>query len=932
MYNLSIPQVSGLLNKIKALPTILVLTKRSLSRFHLIFISFMVTMVLATGLFISPVFSAIENVNAPIWTRTVGQVNEDQLVGLDIDSTGNPIAVGYYHGTSMDFGGQSINSTQKDVFVAKYSTDGTATWVRSLGGSSIDEGRGIAVDSSDAVYITGNFRQTVDLGSGNRTSQGGDDIFVSKFDSNGNLQWGWDAGGVEVDQGWDVAVDTSQNVYATGFFSGSVNFGGTATTTITSTNVSNDVFIVGLNPNGTFRWFNYVAGESGDRGNGIAVDSTRNAVYVTGFIQSDSNFNPLQGGSLLDTSARDIFLAKYNATTGDFIKTIIIGDPGSRDFGQAVAVDETTGTVYLTGAFDGFVDFDPSTGKILAADGRSDVFVAAYNDNLDLQWAVNVGGSGEDVGEAIAIGSDGNIYVSGWFAETADFDPDSAATFEQTSAGDHDAFVLTLDSAGQFLAVSTLGGPNRDQSLGLAVDADQRLYHGGFFQGTIDVNPTELEELVTGGGQDDIFLTALSSNLAPRADGQSVSVDEDSALEIVLTGSDPQGEAISITLTAPNSVSGMLSGLSMTGANTATVTYTPNPNFAGSDSFDFLVTDASGFSASGTVNIAVTNINDAPTADDSLAFTTNEDTLLAVDASNGLLSGSTSDPDTGDTLTASAEATSTKGATVIANADGGLSYDPSGVSAFQALAVGESTTDTINFTVMDSSSETDSATATITIEGQNDAPVANDDGGYTTPGSTPLNAALSVLNNDNDVDASDVLTVDTQPVTLPTSGAVTLNTDGTFVYTPATGFTGIDTFTYRVTDGNGGEATATVTISVGDANVAPTLTNSTSEVESNGTLTGGSLLNSATDANGDTLTVGSTPLTPPTNGTVVIGQDGTYTYTPNAGYVGSDSFTYQVCDNGTPVLCSEGTVTITVRQANQPEQPADTIYVPTFIH
>ncbi|MDE0874712.1 MAG: SBBP repeat-containing protein, partial [Acidimicrobiales bacterium] len=158
---------------------------------------------------------------------------------------------------------------------------GSTTW----GGTSVDYGRGVAVDSSGNVYTTGYFNGTVDFGAGDVTSPGLSDVFVTKFDSSGAHQWTTTLGGTLSDFGRSVAVDSSGNVYVTGDFTGTVNFGaGNVTTAGTQ-----DVFVTKLNSSGAHQWTTTFGGASDDRGYSVAVDGSGN-VHVTGSFAGTVNF------------------------------------------------------------------------------------------------------------------------------------------------------------------------------------------------------------------------------------------------------------------------------------------------------------------------------------------------------------------------------------------------------------------------------------------------------------------------------------------------------------------------------------------------------------------------------------------------------------------------------------------------------------------
>jgi uncharacterized repeat protein (TIGR01451 family) len=253
------------------------------------------------------------------------------------------------------------------------------------------------------------------------------------------------------------------------------------------------------------------------------------------------------------------------------------------------------------------------------------------------------------------------------------------------------------------------------------------------------------------------------------------------------------------------------------------------------------------------------DVNDSPFAEDDAAIT-DEDNPVTVPAPGVL--NTDADPDVGDTLTVTALDTSgTVGAVTAWDADGSFTYDPNG--QFEYLQAGDSTIDSFNYTVSDGNGGTDTATVTVTISGVNDLPIAVNDSTITDEDNPVTVAALGVLNNDSDPDVGDTLTV-TAVDTSGTAGAVTAwDADGSFTYDPdeqfeylPAGGSTTDSFTYTVSDGNGGTDTATVTITINGVNDAPTdisLDNSSvAENQPSGTAVGGF---STTDPDtGDTFT------------------------------------------------------------------------------
>ena len=380
-----------------------------------------------------------------------------------------------------------------------------------------------------------------------------------------------------------------------------------------------------------------------------------------------------------------------------------------------------------------------------------------------------------------------------------------------------------------------------------------------------------------------VTVTVAAVNDAPVVINESPMTNEDTPinLDLIANDSDPDGDAI--TLDSVDAVS--TSGGTIVVEADGTVTYTPPPNFSGTDTFTYTVCDPFGACTDGLVEIDVLPINDPPVGTDD-AFTVDEDQTTVLDVL-------TNDSDVdGDPLTVgSVDTTGTLG-TVVINADGTISYTP---------PPGYNGTDSFTYDVCDPSGACDTVTVTLTVTALPDAPVAVDDAATTNEDTV---AVIDVLVNDTDEDG-DTLTVDL--VTQPVNGSVSINADDTITYIPDPNFSGTDTFTYTVCDGTGLCDIATVTVDVLPVNDAPVAVDDAVNADTVGGTIIDVLVNDS-DVEGDTLTVDS--VTQPANGTVTINADGTVTYTPDAGFTGDDTFTYTICDPAG--ACSTATVTVTV--------------------
>jgi large repetitive protein len=384
-----------------------------------------------------------------------------------------------------------------------------------------------------------------------------------------------------------------------------------------------------------------------------------------------------------------------------------------------------------------------------------------------------------------------------------------------------------------------------------------------------------------------VTITVTPVNDIPVAQDDSASTDEDTLVSIfvLVNDSDPDGDFLIIdSATLP-------SNGNVINARTS-VSYVPNPDFHGIDSFTYTISDNNGGTATATVTVAVAAVNDPPIAQDDSAIV-EEDASVAID-----VLANDADPD-GDALTIQSVTQPANGAVV---RDGtAVIYTPE--SDFHGV-------DAFTYTVSDSRGGIATASVTLAVTAVNDPPIAQDD---STATEEDVSVSIDVLANDSDPDG-DALAV--QSVIQPTHGAV--SHDGrVIVYTPAPAFHGIDSFTYTVSDGNGATATATVTVAVAAVNDAPIARDDAAATDEDTPVAIDVLANDS-DPNGDVLRIQS--VTQPAHGSVV--KDGTtVVYTPASGFHGIDSFTYTVSDgNGARATA---TATIAIAPVNHPPVAQD---------
>jgi hypothetical protein len=463
-----------------------------------------------------------QNVNMA-WAKSMGGASTDLGNSTAVDALGNVYTTGYFSGTA-DFdpgpGTYNLTAASDDIFVSKLDASGNFVWAKQMGvaGAAFAYGYSIAVDAFGNVYTTGTFTGTVDFDPGPGTYNfttvaGADDIFVSKLDSSGNFVWAKDMGGasIDFDYGKSIAVDASFNVYTTGGFQGTVDFDpGPGTYNLISAGAG-DIFVSKLDSSGKFVWAKNMGGVGSANVFSIAVDASFN-VYTTGSFQGTADFDPGAGTyNLISAGAGDIFVSKLDAS-GNFVWAKDMGGASS-DQGNSLALDGSR-NVYTTGYFNGTADFDPGAGTYnLTAAGQGDIFVSKLDSSGNFVWAKQMGGASDDGGNCIGVDASGNVYTTGLFRGTADFDP-GAGTFNLISVGGSDIFISKLDSSGNFVWAKDMGGASDDWGMSIAVDDLRNVYTTGSFLGTANFDPGPGTFNLTSAGNYDIFVEKLSQTAA----------------------------------------------------------------------------------------------------------------------------------------------------------------------------------------------------------------------------------------------------------------------------------------------------------------------------------------------------------------------------------------------------------------------------------
>ena len=342
-----------------------------------------------------------------LWAKSVGGIGDDKAYSVSTDAIGNVFVIGYFASPTITFGSTTLNNSGiTKIFIVKYDVNGNVLWAKSAGGTNWDRGYSTFVDAGGNVFVTGMFTSShISFDSITLSNAGSYDIFIAKYDANGNALWATSAGGGGEDVGYSVSADAAGNVFVTGYFeSPTISFGSTV---LINTGTYN-VFIAKYDVNGNLLWAKRAGGTGDDRGYSVSADTGGN-VFVTGYFQSSS----ITFGSttLINTGiTKHVFIAKYDAS-GNGLWAKSAGGTNDNQ-GYSVSAD-AEGNVFVTGGFYLSVTFGSITLTPLAS-STDPMFIVRYDPNGDVLCASALASGGDD-NNGVSAGKSGVAYIGGDF-------------------------------------------------------------------------------------------------------------------------------------------------------------------------------------------------------------------------------------------------------------------------------------------------------------------------------------------------------------------------------------------------------------------------------------------------------------------------------------------------------------------------------------
>ncbi|MBW2736622.1 MAG: SBBP repeat-containing protein [Deltaproteobacteria bacterium] len=345
--------------------------------------------------------ASYDSTGAHRWSKRFGSTGADYALGVTVDANGNLTFTGYFHG-AINFGGNVLTSAgDNDIFLANYDRQGAHRWSKRFGGALNETGKDVAIDKSNNIFLVGQCESATNFGGGNLTGQNGTDVFLASYDASGAHRWSKrfvgssydyarglavDAsgsiaitgyiqgttefgggplvrmGGPNSDQGHAIAVDGAGNVTISGYFDEAVDFGGGV---LTSSDANHDTFLASYSATGAHRWSKQFTTGPYETAMDMAMDGAGN-IIVTGHYKGTVDFG---GGLLTSAGDDDIILLSYDSAGAHRWSKRFGGVLD--DTGMAVGVDGS-GKVIVAGYFEGTVDFG---GGALVSAGNSDGFI-----------------------------------------------------------------------------------------------------------------------------------------------------------------------------------------------------------------------------------------------------------------------------------------------------------------------------------------------------------------------------------------------------------------------------------------------------------------------------------------------------------------------------------------------------------------------------
>ncbi|MEI6694669.1 MAG: gliding motility-associated C-terminal domain-containing protein [Bacteroidota bacterium] len=414
----------------------------------------------------------------PYWIWAKGAEGNSYSTDICTDHSGNVLITGILL-DSLTLGSTTLYSMgQNDIFIAKYSSSGNLIWAKSTGSSSNEQSLTIKCDTQGNAYISGIFNSSsFSLGNTTLYNSGSDEIFIAKYDANGNVIWAKSIGGSDSDICYSITCDNQGSVNIIGAFKSQfINFG-----SISLTNISNqyNFFIASYDFSGNLIWVKKIDGIPGSYAD-IATDNYGNIVITGDFWGSSISFS---GTTLMNAGQGDLFIAKYDVLGN--LQWAKSASTSSMELSTGIATDNS-GNIYITGDFYGSTLTIGTT--LLLNKGTSDIFIAKYDAMGNVLWAKSEGGIIQDHSSGIATDHLNNAYITSVFLSQSLVLDTTSFTNNSTQ---YNFYIAKFDTAGNLSWAKKADGIDYNYGHSISIDnLDNILVVGSFWDSIIFGNTT----------------------------------------------------------------------------------------------------------------------------------------------------------------------------------------------------------------------------------------------------------------------------------------------------------------------------------------------------------------------------------------------------------------------------------------------------------
>jgi hypothetical protein len=418
----------------------------------------------------------------------IGGPSYDWGMSVATDANGDIYVAGYFKESAL-FDATEVTADVSGVFnffIAKYTDTGHLLWVQKVASAASASLNEMFIDTNGNIFLTGYFNANATFGTSTLTSAGMSDVFLAKYNNSGAFQWVQQAGGVADDDARDIGVDGSGNIYITGIVKGSVVFGGTNYIG----NADSDVYLAKYKNDGTFQWVRRAVSDNDDYATGLVVEADGKATILGDFNNAITFGNTM----LVSLGYTDIFLAQYDSS-GNFVWAKKMG--GDRDdFSADIKIDNSN-NFYVTGTFEKTFYVG---GLSVESAGTLDIFIAKFYYNGNINWLKREGGAMVEKCSALALDTQGNIYITGTFNAPSVFG--STTLFGKEYAN---VFVAKYASRGDIEWVKEMGGKGQAIPNKIIADTKGNAYITGYFVDEFSADATAF----TTKGVADIFVVRI---------------------------------------------------------------------------------------------------------------------------------------------------------------------------------------------------------------------------------------------------------------------------------------------------------------------------------------------------------------------------------------------------------------------------------------